>query len=236
MASRLRSVLALVLALAALVHIDPFGSAGTALAQGQREHTRPTYERDASVAETQAAEITLTVAPVGPQLLQTWIRTAGSIDAARKTLTACVAGPDAELVRVGQRVRSFPPDSKSSIFQARVTSVAPRGDCTAVEAALSGPAYGEATRFVMEIIVDRGYMLAVPNAAIIERDGKEIVYEQIHPGHYEPHEIHTGLKGETYTEVLDGIAEGNDIITIGSFFIDAGYRLRSTPGNAHHHH
>ena len=231
--ARARSIL--VLALVAFAAVLVSGAAG---AQGRREHTRPTFERDPALAETQAAEITLTVAPVGRQLLQTWIRTAGNLDAARKSLTACVTGPEAELIEVGQRVRSFPPDSKSSIFQARVQSVEPGGDCVAVEAALSGPAYGEATRFVMEIIVDRGYMLAVPNAAIIERDGGKIVYEQIHPGHYEPHEIHTGLQGETYTEVLDGIAEGDDIITIGSFFIDADYRLRSTPGgmDAHQHH
>lgn len=211
----------------------------TAAAQGMRDRTRLHREGEATVAETQATEITLTVAPIGKQLLQTWIRTAGVIDEARKTLTSCVTDADAALVRTGQRVRAFPPDSKSSIYQARVTSVATRGDCVAVEAALSGPAYTDATRYVMEIIVDRGQLLAVANAAIIERDGKQIVYEQIHPGHYEPHEIHTGLKGETYTEVLDGIAEGDEIITIGSFFIDADYRLKMTPGNgmdAHQHH
>jgi hypothetical protein len=208
-------------------------------AQGMRDRTRLRHEGAPTVAETQAAEITLTVAPVGKQLLQTWIRTAGAIDQARKTLTTCVAGSDGALINVGQRVRAFPPDSKSSIYQARVSRVEPRGDCIGVEATLSGPAYADATRYVMEVIVDRGQLLAVPNAAIIERDGKQIVYEQIHPGHYEPHEIRTGLKGETYSEVLEGIAEGNQIITIGSFFIDADYRLKMTPGNgmdAHHHH
>lgn len=232
---RIGSTLAIIAA--AVGFSGPFDAA----AQGRRDHTRPTHERDASLAETQAAEITLTVAPVGKQLLQTWIRTAGVLDGERKTLSACVAGEDAALLEVDQRVRSFPPSSKSSIFQARVTAVHPRGDCVAIEAALSGPAYGDATRFVMEIIVDRGYMLAVPNAAIIEREGKKIVYEQIHPGHYEPHEIHTGLPGETYTEVLDGIAEGNRIITIGSFFIDADYQLKAAVAagggmDAHHHH
>ena len=154
-------------------------------------------------------------------------------------LRACVAGADAALIAAGQRVRAFAPESKSSMSQARITSVVPRGDCAAVEAALSGPVYGDATRFVMEIIVDRGSRFAVANAAIIERDGKQIVYEEIHPGHYEPHEIRTGIAGETYTEVLDGIAAGYRIITIGSFFIDAEYRLKMTPGNgmdAHNHH
>jgi hypothetical protein len=206
-----------------------------------RDHTRPRprVDRAATVVERQAAEITLTVAPVGAQLLQTWIRTAGVIDEARKVLRACVAGEDAALIAAGQRVRAFTPETKASMNQARITSVVPRDDCIAIEATFSGPAYGDATRYVMEIIVDRGSRFAVANAAIIERDGREIVYEEIHPGHYEPHEIRTGIKGETYTEVLDGIAEGYRIITIGSFFIDAEYRLKMTPGNgmdAHHHH
>jgi len=236
----LRRVLVLALALGcAALDRDGLDFGAAASAQGMRDRTRLTHSDDARVAETQASEITLTVAPVGQQLLQTWIRTAGVIDEARKTLTSCVTDADAALLRTGQRVRAFPPESKSSIYQARVTRVAPRGDCLAVEAELSGPAYGEATRYVMEIIVDRGQRFAVANAAIIERDGKQIVYEEIHPGHYEPHEIETGLKGETYTEVLAGIAAGYRIITIGSFFIDAEYRLKMAGGNgmdAHHHH
>ena len=214
--------------------------ASTVAAQSRRDYTRPqSRDRTATVAETQAEEITLTVAPVGNQLLQTWIRTAGVIDDVRKVLRACVADQEATLVVPGQRVRAFAPESKASMNQARITSVIPQGDCVAIEATLSGPVYGDATRYVMEIIVDRGSRFAVANAAIIERDGKQIVYEEIHPGHYEPHEIHTGLRGETYTEVLDGISAGYRIITIGSFFIDAEYRLKMTSGNgmdAHHHH
>ena len=215
------------------------GAGSTAAAQGRRDHTRPTHTRDDAAVEARETEITLTVAAVGEQLLQTWIRTAGTIDAERKTLIACVAGPDAALIRAGQRVRAFTPESKSSTYQARVRSATPESDCVRVEAALSGPTYAEGTRYVMEIIVDRGTMLAVANAAIIERDGRQVVYEQIHPGHYEPHEVRTGLKGETYTEVLDGITAGMSIVTIGSFFIDADYRLKATPGNAmdaHQHH
>jgi hypothetical protein len=244
MISRMPNVLRLGAALLACIAsiIDGSSYFGSADAQGIRDRTRPRPRADraaATVAEQQAAEITLTVAPVGEQLLQTWIRTAGVIDEARKVLRACVADEDAALIVAGQRVRAFAPETKASMSQARITSLAPRGDCIAIEATLSGPVYSDATRYVMEIIVDRGSRFAVANAAIIERDGKQIVYEEIHPGHYEPHEIRTGIKGEIYTEVLDGIAEGYRIITIGSFFIDAEYRLKMTPGNgmdAHHHH
>jgi hypothetical protein len=227
------------LALLTALSVVPCWHATTAEAQGRRDHTRPTHTRETAAVEKRETEISLTVAPVAEQLLQTWVRTAGVIDAERKVLSACVTGADAELIRGGQRVRAFPPDSKSSIYQARVRSVTPGRDCVSADAALSGTAYGDATHFVMEIIIDRGQFLAVANAAIIEREGVQLVYEQIHPGHYEPHEIHTGLKGETYSEVLDGVTAGMQIVTIGSFFIDADYRLEATPGNgmdAHSHH
>ena len=38
-------------------------------------------------------------------------------------------------------------------------------------------------------------MLSVPNEAIIESDGKRIVYVQAEKGRYEPREIETGLAG-----------------------------------------
>jgi Cu(I)/Ag(I) efflux system membrane fusion protein len=80
----------------------------------------------------------------------------------------------------------------------------------------------------------------VPNEAIIEREGSQVVYMQRQPGQFDPVEIRTGLKGELYTEVLDGLAEGDHVVTLGSFFIDADYRLKADPssaaGNAHHNH
>jgi hypothetical protein len=214
-------------------------AAATAAAQGRREHTRPTHERAEDAVAARETAISLTVAPVAEQLLQTWIRTAGVIDAERHMLSACIASEDAAVLQGGERIRTFPADSKSSVYQAHVRKMTPGNGCVNVEAELSGKAYGDATRFVMEIIVDRGLMLAVANAAIIEREGKQVVYEQIHPGHYEPHEIRTGLTGEAYTQVLEGVSAGMSIVTIGSFFIDAEYRLKATPGNgmdAHHHH
>ena len=54
--------------------------AATIDAQGRREHTRPTHTRDDSAVATREAEISLTLAPVAEQLLQTWIRTAGVIE------------------------------------------------------------------------------------------------------------------------------------------------------------
>jgi Cu(I)/Ag(I) efflux system membrane fusion protein len=213
-------------------------AAASAQRSGMRERFRPQLERDAAVTEEQARELTLTLTEAATRELQVWVRTAGALDPSGRVLTACVRDPNAGFIAVGQRVRAFPPDSKSSMNQARVTSVAPEGECVRVEAQLTGPAYAAARRYVMEIVVDRGDLLSIPNEAIIEEGDRQIVYWQMHPGHYVPKEIRTGVRGELYAEVVEGLAEGDQVVTIGSFFIDAETKLSATSGggHAHQHH
>ena len=92
----------------------------------------------------------------------------------------------------------------------------------------------------MEIIVERDRFLSLPNEAIIEEGDMHIVYVQQDAGHYMPREIHTGLQGELYTQVLHGLTEGEQVVTFGSFFIDAEYKLKATEqsvmSNDQHHH
>jgi len=196
--------------------------------QGVRDRTRPDRPPETAVSESQAVDLTLTLVETARTALQTWVRTAGSLAEAGDKLTACVRGPDAGLVAPGQRVRAFPPDSKSSIYQARVSVVIPSEDCVIVEAMLSGPTYERAPRYVMEIVVERGMYMAIPNEAIIEEGDQQIVYMEHMPGTYMPMEIHTGLRGELYAEVLDGLSEGDRVVTFGSFFIDAEHKLKAS--------
>jgi len=224
------------------VLVCAFVASVAAHGQGIRDRTRPTSVPDTAISESQASELTLTLVQAARTQLQTWVRTAGTLDESETTLSSCVTGPHAELVRPGQRVRAFPPDSKSSISQARVTLAEPRDGCVYVEARLSGRLYAQAPRYIMEIQVDRGEFLAIPKEAIIEEGDKRIVYLQMHPGHYMPQEIHTGLEGELYTQVMHGLSEGDQVVTFGSFFIDAEHKLKASAeggmsmGNAHQHH
>ena len=81
---------------------------------------------------------------------------------------------------------------------------------------------------VMEIVAERGPFLSIANEAIIEEGDRHIVYVQQQPGQYVPVEIHTGIQGELYTQVLDGLNDGAQIVTFGSFFIDAEHKLKGT--------
>ena len=161
--------------------------------------------------------------------IQIWVRTAGTIDATRKIVTAFVPEAEAALVRVGQRVRAFSPESRSRMYQARVAAVVPRrGGGADVRAALIGGSTEAASRFVLEIITESGEFLSVPNEAIVETGGQQIVYVA-QGGGYAPREIAAGLQGELFTQVLGGLSAGEQVVTIGSFFIDADHRLKAAP-------
>lgn len=224
---------------------------GLAQAQGVRDRTRPdNFSRDTTVSAVQALELTLTLVQTAPQALQTWVRTAATIDDTGRILTATLCSSDAELVQLAQRVRAFPPDSKSSIYQARITGITPQGDCVNVEATLARSTFEKSAFYVMEIVVQRGKFLAIPSEAIIEEGDRQIVYVSMDMDmsqgadrmqtHYRPQEIHTGLQGELYTQILSGLSEGDQVVTLGSFFIDADYKLKSTEqatmSDAHIHH
>jgi Cu(I)/Ag(I) efflux system membrane fusion protein len=202
-------------------------AAGSVAAQGVREHTR-LVPRGTAVSAAQAEALTLTVGAVTARLVQTWIRAAGTIDRSNKILSADLDGPDAAIVKVGQRVRAFPPSSKSSMYQAFVTRVTPRSGGATVEASLAASGRQNATVYVLEIVVEQGPFLSVPNEAIIEEGDRRVVYVLRHPGQYAPREIQTGLQGELYTQVLSGVNDGDQVVTFGSFFIDAEHKLKGT--------
>jgi len=202
-------------------------AAQAAAAQGVREHTR-LVPRGTIVSQSQAEALTLTVGAVTSRLVQTWIRAAGTIDKTNKILSADLRGPDAAMVKVGQRVRAFPPSSKSSMYQAFVTRVTPGPRGATVEATLKSSGRQNTTLYVIEIVVEQGPFLSVPNESIIEEGDKHVVYVQQQPGQYAPREIHAGIQGELYTQVLDGVRDGDQVVTFGSFFIDAEHKLKGT--------
>lgn len=198
-----------------------------ASSQSIRERIRLSPDKLTPITEAQANELTLTLNDAAIRPIQIWVRTAGAIDPAGRTITATVSARDAQHVKVGQRVKAFPPESRSSMFQAKVTRVVSEGDRISVSATLSGPSHEGSSRYVLEIVTEPLEVLSVPNEAIIESDGKHVVYVQVAKGRYEPKEIQPGIQGELYTQVLTGLTAGQQVVTFGSFFIDADHKLKS---------
>ena len=203
-------------------------SAVSANAQGVREHTRLTGNRPTRVTEAQASELTLTLTEASVRPIQIWVRTAGTIDAAGRSISAELPASQEKLVRAGQRARAFSPDTRSRMYQAEVTQVTRRADRVGVTLAVRGQALDQSRHFIVEIVTEDREVLSVPNEAIISTEGTSVVYVQGADGGYERREVHYGIQGELFTEVLDGLKNGEHVVTIGSFFIDAEHKLKGS--------
>lgn len=195
--------------------------------QGVRSHTRP-KSAGTTVSESQASDLTLTLTQVTVRPIQVWVRTAGVIDKTGKVVAAYLSPADAASVKVGQRARTFPVSSRSSMYQAFVSRVVAEGRRVRVDVTLAAKGRENTTSYLVEIVTDRGDFLSIPNEAIIEEGEKRVAYIRRDSGQYEPQEIATGIQGELYTHITGGLTEGDQVVTFGSFFIDSEYKLKGT--------
>ncbi len=206
--------------------------AGSAGAQDVREHTRLAGPKATAITESQAAALTLTLSAVSLRPIQTWVRTAGTIDKTGKILSASLSGLEATLVKVGQRVRAFPPSSKSSMYQAYITRVDAarrrrrrRGVADGLGAAeCHALRHGDRRRTgTIPVRPERGdHRGGRPSTSCTCSSSPDSTSRR---------KIQTGIQGELFTQVLDGVKEEAQVVTFGSFFIDAEHKLKGTEQN-----
>lgn len=79
----------------------------------------------------------------------------------------------------------------------------------------------------VELRVGLGTKLAIPQEAIIESGQKQVVFLHRGGGKLEPRLIKTGVKTGEWTEVLEGLKEGEHVVTSANFLIDSESRLKS---------
>lgn len=198
-----------------------------ASAQGVRRFTRPTTT-SAPVSESQAADVTLTLTQAAPRPIQTWVRVAGIPDASGQSMRVIVRGAQAALVQPGQRLRAFSVASRAQMQQGRVVSVTRSEGQAVVTAAFASPLSRDRDRYIVEIVTEAGPFMSIPNVSIVEEEGAQLVYLKQGEGSYLKREIKTGVQGELYTEVKEGLKDGDEVVSVGSFFVDAETKLKST--------
>ncbi len=71
----------------------------------------------------------------------------------------------------------------------------------------------EMTSHVKIIFEEKKDVLTVPNAAIKFEEGRQVVYRVMGPGRVEKAIVGIGLRGEDRTEILSGVAEGEELAT-----------------------
>jgi len=79
----------------------------------------------------------------------------------------------------------------------------------------------------LAIHVDYGTKLAVPADAVLDAGVSKIVFVAKGDGYFEPREVTLGVKGEDVYEVLDGLSDGENVVTSANFLIDSESSLKA---------
>jgi membrane fusion protein, copper/silver efflux system len=82
----------------------------------------------------------------------------------------------------------------------------------------------------VEIEVDGGKKLAIPDEAVLDSGIRKIVFVDKGEGRYAPAEVKLGGKFDNYYEILAGLSPGERIIASASFLLDSESRLTEAMG------
>lgn len=83
----------------------------------------------------------------------------------------------------------------------------------------------------LQVAGPRSTRLLVPSEAVIRTGQRVVVIVHQPEGGFEPREVSLGADQGEDTEVLSGLAEGDQVVASGQFLIDSEARLRSVLGN-----
>ena len=144
-------------------------------------------------------------------------------------------------IRIGQKATLTTPTVPGQEFEGTVTFVDPNFDArtrsTRVRIEVDNPLVdGEAHGHVLphrayaeaEIAANFGEALVVPRSAVLRDGRRTLVYVEKSPGAYEQRSVRTGRVGDEGIEILDGLKEGERVVSQGNLMIDAEAQLRGS--------
>jgi RND family efflux transporter MFP subunit len=73
-------------------------------------------------------------------------------------------------------------------------------------------------------------VVTVPNSAVIDSGNKQVVIVQLGEGRFEPRPVRLGQRGADFVQVLEGVREGEMVVTAANFLIDAESNLKAALG------
>ena len=142
---------------------------------------------------------------------------------------------DLPLVHERQVVRVRVESRPGEVINARVNFVSPNLDeetrSAHVRVVLENPERKLRNKTFAEgtIELDAPEVLAVPRSAVLWPGGTPRVFVQRAPGAYERREVKLGRCGDALWEVLDGVKEGEHVVTSGNILLDGQAQLDAFP-------
>ncbi len=151
------------------------------------------------------------------------------VNESRVLAVANVFEKDLDQIRAGQPVRVTVKSLPNRIFNGRVTVVGSiiqgQSRSLPVKAELENPdgALKPGMFAKMDVVTDRTYAaaLAVPKSAIVDANGKSLVFHQEAGNVYEPVEVTLGRTAGDLVEVKSGVKAGDRVVTQGTTLLYA---------------
>jgi hypothetical protein len=138
-----------------------------------------------------------------------------------------------DLVRPGQPIVVTVPSLAGRTYDARVVAIDPTVDpatrTARVRALLATPEADLRPETFVQVTVEvpLGERLAVPKEAVLDTGARQIVFVVSGEGTFAPRIVRLGRDAQGYYEVLDGLAEGDEVVTSANFLIDSESRFRA---------
>ncbi len=83
-------------------------------------------------------------------------------------------------------------------------------------------------------VAEKDAALVIPLSALVEMEGRTIVFVQEEPGHFEPRPVRTGRQGLNKVEILTGMKAGDKFIARGAFLLKSELGKGSMESGHHH--
>ena len=140
---------------------------------------------------------------------------------------------EAELVKAGTPVEIRAIAYPGQVFEGKVIAVTPIIETATrtlkVRALVDNPENKLKLEMFVNVVIkyDLGDKIAVPEEAVMHAGTRDIVFVTGANGHFESRVVKLGNKAGDYYEVLEGLAENEEVATSGNFLIDSESKLNA---------
>jgi Cu(I)/Ag(I) efflux system membrane fusion protein len=143
---------------------------------------------------------------------------------------------EAGLVTTGTPVEVRALAYPGEVFEGTVISVTPILEAATrtlkVRALVGNPGNKLKLEMFVNVVIkyDLGEKLAVPDEAVMHAGTRNICFITRPDGYFEPRQVKLGHRAKGYYEVLQGLSDGEEVVTSANFLIDSESKLNTAMG------
>lgn len=148
-------------------------------------------------------------------------------------LTVAVPEAQAAAVAPGQTVEARLPAYVGEVFKGTVSTILPQTNADSrtlqVRVELANPGARLRPGLTAQVSLEQGidqHVLWVPSEAVIRTGHQALVMLAEEGGHYRPVEVRTGPENDGQTAILQGLQEGQQVVSSGQFLLDSEASLK----------